>query len=80
MRPERATPATAADYGVGGGAHRRIGVEQAAGEPLEQARLLRVDTEIAQLHLRAGPRQGGGAVEGGRILVLVNESQYLVAG
>src|SRR3972149_11354685 len=51
-----------------------------AREALEEARLLRVDAEMAQLHLRLGPRQCGRAVEGGRVLMLVDQVQGLATG
>src|SRR2546426_6901097 len=36
-------------------------------------------SEVMQLDLRLRPRQGGGAVEGGRVAVLVGERDRLVA-
>ena len=80
LRPERRRPAAAAANRVGGRTQRRIGVEHVAGETLKEAGLLGVDAEIAQLHLRLGPRQRGRAVEGGRVLVLVDQVQHLAAG
>ena len=46
------------------GRSRRIGVEHVARETLKQARLVGIDAEMAQLHLRLGPRQRGRALEG----------------
>src|SRR5512139_1687590 len=51
-----------------------------AREALKEACLLRVDAEMAQLHLRLSPRKCRGAVEGGRVLVLVDQIQHLAAG
>ena len=65
---------------VGGRTQRRIGVEHVAGETLKEAGLLRVDAEMAQLHLRLGPRQRGRTVEGGRVLMLVDQVHRLAAG
>ena len=50
------------------------------GETLEEVRFVGPDAEMMELHLRLGPRQGDRALEGGRVMVLVDQVESLVAG
>jgi hypothetical protein len=53
-------------------------IEDVAGNTLKQVRLVRLDAEMMQLHPRLGPRQGGRAVEGRGVVILVGERDRLV--
>ena len=52
------------------------GIQQVAGEALEQAGLARIDAEMVQLHLRLGPGQRGRALEGGGVAMLVDQVEH----
>ena len=80
VRPQRRRSALASAEHFGGGAQRRVGVEDAVGETLEELRFVGPDAEMMELHLRLGPRQGDRALEGGRVMVLVDQVERLVAG
>ena len=71
--------AGAAQDGIGGRPQRRAGVEQVAGETLEQAGLARIDAEVVELHLRLGPGQRGRPLEGGGVAMLVDEVEQRLA-
>ena len=45
----------------------------------EEARLVGVDAEMNQLHLRLGPRQCRGTLEGIGVVMLVDQVQYIGA-
>jgi hypothetical protein len=77
--PERRRAAAAAAYRVGRRTQRRIGVQHVARETLKQARLIRIDAEMAQLHLRSGPGQCNCAVEGRRVVMLISKVQHIAA-
>ncbi len=57
----------------------RVGVQDTAGEILEEMGLIGVDAEMAQLHLGLRPRQCGGALKCCWIVVLVGQVERLVA-
>ena len=80
VRPQRGRAALASAEHLGSRAQRRVGVEDAIREALEELRFVRPDTEMTELHLRLGPRQRDGALEGGRVMVLVDQVERLVAG
>ena len=61
------------------GAQRRIGIQDARREPLEEVRLVGGDAEVAQLDLRLRPGEARDAVERGRIPVLVGERERALA-
>ena len=56
---------------------RRIRVEDPVGEALEEVRLVGVDAEVMELHLGLGPGERRGALERGRLAVLVGEVEDL---
>ena len=58
---------------------RRVGVEDAVGEPLEEVRLVRLDAEVVQLDLGLGPGERRRALEGRRVAVLVGEVERCLA-
>ena len=66
---------TTAD-GVGRRPQRRSGMQQMAGETLEQPGLARVDAKVMELHLRLGPGQRTGTLEGGGVAMLVHQVQH----
>ncbi len=57
MRPQPRGPAAPRRMLSRGRARPRAGVEDVAGELLEQVGLRRIDAEVPQLHLRLGPGQ-----------------------
>ena len=59
---------------------RRIRVQDAVGQPLEEMSLFGVDAEVPKLHLGLRPRQRGGALERCGLAVLVREVEDVVAG
>src|SRR4029453_1632683 len=52
---------------------RRIGVEDAIGEALEEVRLVQLDAQMVELDLRLGARERDHAIEGRRIPIFVGE-------
>ena len=56
---------------------RRIRVEDPVGEALEEVRLVGLDPEVVELDLGLRPGEGRGALEGGRLAVLVGEVEDL---
>ena len=72
-------PRTAHD-GLGGRPQRRTGIQQVAGDTLEQARFAGIDAKMMQLHLRLGPRQRGRPLECGGVAMLVDEVEHRLAG
>ena len=63
----------------GGRPERGVGVEDPAREILEQVRLVRLDPEMVELHLRLRPGQRDGALEGRRVAILVGERHRRLA-
>ena len=78
--PEPGLSAGAAQDGVGGRPQRRAGIQQMAGETLEQAGFARIDAEMMELHLRLGPGQRGRPLERGGVAMLVDEVEHRLAG
>ena len=74
VRPGRVAPQR-----VAGGPKRGVGVEDPAGEILEQVRLVRANPEMVQLDLRLRPRQRDRALEGRRVAILVGQRHGGVA-
>ncbi len=75
VRPERlGVPHIALQY-LGGRAQRRLGEENAVGEPLEEVRVVGGDPEVVELHLGLGPRRCPDALERRRVAILVGERE-----
>ena len=73
VRPQRVGAARVAREHVRRRPQRPVRVEDAAGQALEEMRLVGRDAEVVQLHLRLRPGQRGRAVERRRIAVLLRE-------
>ena len=71
--PQLRRSALASLQNVGRGPQRRIGVEHAIGETLEEMRFVGTDAEVMELHLRLGPRERHRALEGGGVVMLVHQ-------
>ncbi len=79
MRPQARLGARPADDGLGGCPEAPVGIEDRRGQALKVGRLLRLDVEMAQLHLGLGPGERLRPVEGAAIVVLVDEIQQFRA-
>ena len=79
VRPQLGRAARMAREHIGRRSQRAVRVQDAAGEVLEEMGLVHADAEMVDLHLRLGPGERGGPVEGRRISILVGEGERLVA-
>ena len=77
--PEPGRPALVPCQELGRRPQRRIRVEDPVREALEQVRLVGLDPEVVQLDLGLRPGEGRGALEGGRLAVLVGQVEDLLA-
>ena len=75
--PKRRWSALASLQHVGRRPQRRIGVEHVIGETLEEMRFVGVDAEVMELHLRLGPGERDRALEGGGVVMLVDQIERL---
>ena len=79
VRPQHRRLSLTACQDIGCRAERRVRIEHVAGEALEQAGLVRVDAQVEQLDLRLGPGQKAGALERGRVVMLVGQAEHVAA-
>ena len=79
VRPKRRRSALTSLQHVGRRPQRRIGVEHAIGQTLEEIGFVGVDAEMVKLHLRLGPRERDGALEGGGVVMFVSQVERFAA-
>ena len=79
LRPERSRCAAAARDLARRRPQARVCIEHMTRQPLEEIRLVRVDREVAKLHLRLGPGERRHTLEHGGIVVFVDAVERLRA-
>ena len=79
VAPETGLPATVPDQNARGGTQRCIGIDHRAGKAAVELRIGFGGVELLQHHLTVRPCQFEHAIDQTAILVLVDETQYVVA-